>query len=232
MFNRDIRKYFGDKREKKKHSAIYRHYHDHTMVTEDDFTTCLSLIDQFRDIEGCVIECGVWRGGMIAGIAELLGKKRNYFLFDSFEGLPPAKEIDGESAIKWQKDVNSPGYYDNCRAEMKWAEEAMKKSGAENFRLVKGWFDKTIPVFELNEPIAILRLDGDWYDSTMVCLEHFFPHVAEGGLIILDDYYVWDGCSRALHDYLSAHKRGERIHDAYSSGCYLVKKSDGDARKL
>ncbi len=204
------------------------------MITRNEYVECLSLITQVKKLPGCIVECGVWRGGMMAGMAEVLGPKRHYYLFDSFEGLPPAKEIDGQAAIEWQKDTKSPGYYDNCKAEMEWAEKAMKKSGAANYKLVKGWFDNTVPTYKLDEPIALLRLDADWYDSTMVCLEHFFPKVAKGGLIILDDYYVWDGCSKALHDYLSKNKRPERIHEAYfyqypngkgykPTGCYLVK---------
>jgi len=217
-----------------KYSSVSKKYKEFTMLSQKEYVECLSLIDQYKQIEGCVIECGVWRGGMIAGIADVLGKDRNYYLFDSFEGLPPAKEIDGQSAIEWQKDVNSPGYHDNCKAEMDWAERAMKKSGATKYNLVKGWFDETIPTYQLKEPIAILRLDGDWYDSTMTCLEGLFDKVAKGGLIILDDYYVWDGCSKALHEFLSKHKKSERIFEAYSygfpkgkgvslTGCYLVK---------
>jgi len=204
------------------------------MVSPKEYIECLSLVSQFKKIDGCVIECGVWRGGMSAGIADVLGKDRKYYLFDSFEGLPEAKEIDGKSAIDWQKDVKSPGYYDNCKAEMNWAENAMKMSGAKNFELVKGWFNETIPSYKLNEPIAILRLDGDWYESTMTCLEGFFDKVVKGGVIIIDDYYVWDGCAKALHDFLSKHQKSERIFEAYSygfpkgkgmklTGCYLIK---------
>ena len=142
---------------------------------------------------------------MIAGFAEILGSNRAYFLFDSFEGLPPAKEIDGEAALAWQKDVNAPGYFDNCRAEMKWAEDAMKKSRVTNYKLVKGWFENTVPGYKLDEKIALLHLDADWYDSTMLCLVHLIPKVITGGVIILDDYYLWEGCRKATHDYLSQH---------------------------
>lgn len=217
-----------------KYSSVYQKFKEFTMLSQKEYIECLSLIAQFKNVEGCIIECGVWRGGMMGGIADILGKDRNYYLFDSFEGLPKAKEIDGQSAIEWQKDTTSPGYYDNCKAEMNWAEKAMKKSGAGNYTFIKGWFSETIPTYQLKEPIAVLRLDGDWYDSTMTCLEGFFNKVAKGGLIIIDDYYVWEGCSKALHDYLSKNQRTERIHEAYSygfpkgkgtklTGCYLIK---------
>lgn len=220
---KNTRRYLKAIKDQLVYGPVYKRYREFTMVQRNDFIDCLSLTAAFRKIPGCVIECGVWRGGMMAGIAEVMGPERNYFLFDSFEGLPPAKEIDGQSAIDWQKDVHSPTYFDNCRAEMEWAEKAMKRSGVPDYKLVKGWFSDTVPAFELKEQIAVLHLDGDWYDSTMVCLEHFFPKLAKGGLIILDDYYAWDGCSKALHDYLSANKLPEKIVRAYTSGCYLIK---------
>lgn len=220
------KKYLKEIQTDKVYKPIHKKYLEFTMVKRRDYIDCLKLVSQFKHISGSIIECGVWRGGMSAGIAEVMGTARNYYLFDSFEGLPDAKEIDGESAIAWQADKESPGYYDNCKAEMEWAQKAMQLAdvtGKASF--IKGWFDDTVPQFKTDEAIAVLRLDGDWYDSTMVCLEHLFPKVAEGGLIILDDYYAWDGCSKALHDYLSKYKRPERIIQAYSSGCYLIKKA-------
>src|SRR5262249_42322226 len=59
--------------------------------------------------------------------------------------------------------------------------------------------------------IAVLRLDGDWYDSTMICLRKFWNHVLPGGIIIIDDYFAWDGCTRAVHDFLSSIRANERI---------------------
>ena len=209
-----------------KYKRVYSKYKEHTMVSERDYIDNLGLVARFKALPGAVIECGVWRGGSIAGMTDLLGKERSYYLFDSFEGLPPAKEIDGIDAIHYQQDKDGPHYHDNCSAEKAWAVKAMEKTKAKNYFITKGWFEDTIPKFELNEPIAVLRLDGDWYESTMTCLTYLFPKVQPGGLIILDDYYVWDGCSRALHDYLSMHKRSERINRAYTAGCYLVKKDE------
>lgn len=207
------------------YAHAYRKYSKYTMVPQKDYIDCLSLVSKFKKINGCVIECGVWRGGMIAGIADVYGKERQYYLFDSFEGLPEPKEIDGEDALTWlASKEKAPNYYDNCKAEIEWAQKAMRKAKAPNVSFLKGWFNDTVTKFQPKEPIAILRLDGDWYDSTIVCLEYLFPHVAAGGLIILDDYYAWDGCSRALHDYLSKYKRSERITKAYTSGCFLIKK--------
>ena len=76
-------------------------------------------------------------------------------------------------------------------------------SGAPRYQLVKGWFKDTVPSFAPPGKIAVLRLDGDWYESTIVCLEHLFPHLAENALVIVDDYYAWEGCTRATNEFVS-----------------------------
>ena len=94
-----------------------------------------------------------------------------------------------------------------------------------NFECVKGWFDNTIPGFNKINSIALLRLDADWYDSTMVCLKHFYPKVAENGIILIDDYYTWMGCSRAVHDYLSSVKSASRVFRSPAGVAYLIKQT-------
>lgn len=152
---------------------------------------------------------------MSAAIAEIMGPDRDYFLFDSFEGLPPATEEDGEDAKRWQADTSSPTYYDNCSASIDFAQKAMSLSGAPNYKIIKGWFEDTVVGFVPPNPIAILRLDGDWYDSTMVVLDSQFKYLASDGIVIVDDYYSWDGCSRAVHDFLSKNQLTARITQVY-----------------
>lgn len=194
------------------------------MIPRSMFLDNLWLAERVRNIPGCVVECGVWRGGMSAGFCRVLGPERNYHLFDSFLGLPEAREIDGASAIEWQKNVQSPQYYDNCRAPVEFAREAMNRSGASAFQLIAGWFEDTVPKHRLNEPIALLHLDADWYDSTKVCLDTFFDQVATGGIIIIDDYHTWTGCSRAVHDFLSHRSAFEKI-EVFNENCYIIKLS-------
>jgi len=190
---------------------IYARFRDFTMIPKEIYTANLALAQELRDVPGAVVECGVWRGGMSAGIADILGPDRDYFLFDSFEGLPPAQPIDGSSALAWQAAKDSASYFDNCRAEADYAHRAMSASAAIRFHLVKGWFNETLPEFRPPAPISILRLDGDWYDSTLACLESLAKHMSPKGIIIVDDYYTWDGCSRAVHDFLSSRKLLSRI---------------------
>lgn len=201
---------------------IYVRNKQYTRVPPEMFIANLEVLEQFSDVEGLVVECGVWRGGMSAGMADLLGPERAYHLFDSFEGLPDAKGIDGQRALDWQE----AGEVDNCRAEEHYAQEAMERSNAAKFELHKGWFSDTLPKFKPAEPIAVLRLDGDWYSSTAECLNYLYPLVRKGGLILIDDYFAWTGCSRAVHDYLSANALADRIQSEDTMLGYMVKRED------
>ncbi|NVJ47329.1 MAG: class I SAM-dependent methyltransferase [Cytophagia bacterium] len=201
---------------------LFRKYQDFTMIPKNQYIANLRIVFNHRFVPGDIVECGVWKGGMIAGIAELIGTKKA-FLFDSYEGLPDAKEIDGETAIAWQKNLKGPYYFDNCSADERYALEAMSLSGC-NFESIKGWFDVTLAQASQIEKISILRLDADWYDSTYICLKELFPKVSKGGVIIIDDYFTWDGCSRAVHDYLSSISSLSKINCTDSVG--FIKKLD------
>ncbi len=216
-----------NRRLRKGFRGLYRKYRAYTMIHEASYVNNLELCARFAVISGSVAECGVWRGGMIAGMAEVLGAGRDYFLFDSFEGLPPAREdLDGASAVAWQKNSRSPAHYNNCTASEEEAAAAMKLSGATSFSLVKGWFNETIPRFTPPCDIAVLRLDGDWYESTRVCLENLYPHVAPGGIVIVDDYYNWDGCARAVNQFLdgfASRDTAPRLRQFHDLVAYLIK---------
>jgi O-methyltransferase len=205
---------------------VYNKFCEFTMIPEEEYIRNLFLAKQVSEIEGAIVECGVWRGGMIAGLASVFGLKKSYYLFDSFEGLPTAEKIDGMAAIQWQSEKYSPLYFDNCKAEMSFAENAMSISlpSTEKVFYVKGWFNKTLNTENFNDNIALLRLDADWYESTMSCLEFFFPKVVSGGLIIIDDYHMWEGCSKAVHDYLSQNNCTERISQFENRTAFILKK--------
>lgn len=212
--------------ENQKLEFVYNKFRDFTMIDKLFFFDNLILSNSINSIDGCIVECGVWRGGMIAAAYEYSNKKRNCILFDSFEGLPVVKENDGQAAKIWQETNNGVGL-DNCKAEISFATKAMELANSKKHKMIKGWFDKTTANYNFEEPIAILRLDGDWYDSTMVCLENLYPLVAENGLIIIDDYHAWDGCSRAIHDYLSKNNLPLRISQTKNGVCYIVNTKEG-----
>ncbi|RMF98502.1 MAG: hypothetical protein D6734_00090 [Candidatus Schekmanbacteria bacterium] len=210
------------------YEALYEDFQEYTRVPKEYFCANLTLINEYKELSGCVVECGVWRGGMMGGIASLLGDERHYYLFDSFEGLPPASEIDGKKALEWQahNDLN------NCSTDASFAHKAMKMAKAKNYHIIKGWFDKTLSSTEFEDNIAILRLDADWYSSTAHCLNYLYPKVREGGLIIIDDYYAWEGCAKAVHDFLSHNKLSDRIRQYKGLVCYIVKEKDAEIRMI
>jgi hypothetical protein len=188
---------------------------------------------------GAIVECGSWRGG--TSFAMLLAQRAAVgrvvlpvYLLDSFEGLPQAQERDGPLALKWQSGAYPEWFFDNCFADETEVKNVAIKLGFSEYeaRIRRGWFAETVPklVSELGpDGISLLRLDCDWYDSTILCLEHLMPIVQEGATVILDDYYAWDGCARALHDWLSRHDHPYRIKSLYSNlGVFFVKR-DGRA---
>jgi hypothetical protein len=195
---------------------IYERYRDATMIPRQAYLDNVAIAARVaRDpalFNDCVVECGTWRGGMSAGLRDVMGDHRTYHFFDSFSGLPPAKNIDGKSALRWQADTAAPTYFDNCTASEEEFRAVIARAGGSlsNCKIHSGFFADTVGTSDTG-PIAILRIDGDWYDSTMACLEALFPRVVAGGIVIIDDYGTWDGCTRALHDYLSAQKRPEAI---------------------
>jgi O-methyltransferase len=185
---------------------------------------------------GAIVECGSWRGG--TSFAMLLAQRAAVgrivlpvYLLDSFEGLPQAKERDGPLALKWQSGAYPEWFFNNCLADELEVKKTACSFGFSEFeaRIRRGWFAETVPKLASDlgpDSISLLRLDGDWYDSTILCLEYLMPIVQEGGIVIVDDYYAWDGCARALHDWLSHHDHPYRIKSLCSNyGAFFIKRN-------
>jgi O-methyltransferase len=205
---------------------LYQKYRKFTMIPRSIFVKNLMIARTVKKIPGAIVECGVWRGGMSAALAEALGEGRSHYLFDSFEGLPEPKAEDGSEAIAWKKagiEVNK----DNCKAEIEFATKAMRMAGVAEPHIIKGWFKDTLPRAKFDGKIAVLRLDGDWYESTMDCLTNLYDKVADGGVILIDDYYAWNGCARAVHDFLSLRKLPHVIRQYRGSVAYIMKNNEG-----
>jgi O-methyltransferase len=183
-------------------AQLYRKYRADTVISEFQFIDNLTLI-RLVSVDGDLVECGTWRGGMSAAMAEAQPGHRSV-LFDSYEGLPAFTDKDPDVLER------QPGVAYEASEEI--ARAVMQRSGGR-YEIRKGWFDDTVPKYAAEQPtIAVLRLDGDLYASTMVCLTHLFPRVAPGGLVIIDDYGgTWSGCTRAVHDYLSREARPEGL---------------------
>ena len=204
------------------YEEIYRKYQEYTMCEPWSYMSNLGLAASVT-VPGCVIECGVWKGGTSAGMAEVMGGERKHFLFDSFQGHVDPEPVDGPAAFGWQADKGGPQYYDNAEVGPEYADAAMRMAGAKDYTLVKGWFEDTLAAFVPPSPIAVLRIDCDWYKGAMTCMRALFPHLADEGILIADGYPDWDGYARAIHQYLAEYPGPTRINRTDSGLFYVVK---------
>jgi len=177
-------------------------------------------------IPGAFVECGVWKAGA-SGLMALANKHfssqpRNIFLFDAFDDIcEPDSTHDDKNLVAEIKKITASdkeeykgelkpltGVYDQWGGhgtlqEAKNLLEEKIKYPADHLFYIKGWFQNTVPEWKtkINE-IAILRLDGDWYESTKVCMDALYSKLVKGGVCIIDDYGYNTGCSKAVHEYL------------------------------
>jgi len=163
-----------------------------------------------RDVEragipGSFVECGTWKGGLsaiMAAIAHRYGDRRTTWYLDSFEGMPSPSEKDGNDTAEIEGDV--------LKASVADVEELVfgkLKLPKEKNRIVKGWFQDTIPrVKKEIGPIAILRMDADWYEATKFCIEELYEQVIPGGYLVFDDYGRWEGCRKAVEEFVAERK--------------------------
>jgi O-methyltransferase len=149
---------------------------------------------------------------MSAAILHLGGHSRHYYFCDSFKGLPPVTTEDGPEALKWQSDITGPRYFNNCAASIDEFSSVISTVGIcpDNIHTIAGFYEDTLPGLTVG-PIAVLRLDCDWYLSTLTCLEKFWDHLLPGALVIIDDYFDWEGCRKAVHHFLGSRKAPEAI---------------------
>lgn len=168
---------------------------------------------RFKDSPGVYVECGCAAGAQVIAL-RYGAPSKIIFAFDSFEGIPwPSNRDDQMPGIgllteEKRKKMPDPGkqVLESSGATVTSLETFMdhvQKSGVSYNKIyaIKGWFEKTVPeesVYLID--IAILRLDGDLYNSTWVCLQHLFPKVIQGGCVIIDDWTL-KGCQDACKEY-------------------------------
>jgi len=161
-------------------------------------------------LPGLLIEAGAARGGSAIVIAAAKAPERPMKVYDVFGMIPPPTERDGadvharyeQIAGGRAKGVGGETYYGYRDDLLTEVAESFSRLGVpleqNNVELIRGLFEDTIV---LDEPVAFAHLDGDWYESTMTCLERIAPRLVPGGRIVLDDYYKWSGCRTAVDEY-------------------------------
>lgn len=173
-------------------------------------------------IEGDVVECGVWLGGVSALMRDVCFQyegetHRSFWLFDTFEGMPPpgthdfkAGRQETDTLRKHGKLARTDGTNDWCRGDVDAVKSTMLKSGRSmsNVHLIKGKVEKTLTQESIPDKIALLRLDTDFYSSTKTELEVLVPRLATGGILLVDDYGAWAGARKACDEYFDDHLLG------------------------
>lgn len=175
-----------------------------------------------KKIPGDIVECGVWMGGMTMLMVfenMKVDTTRHFWLFDTFDGLPEpddekddprAKQIynDLQAGRKTPKIARSHEHGSMIDGKWNWGPLDVVKNNVlytgyppNNFHLVEGKVEDSIPVTTLPDKIAILRLDTDWYMSTKVELEYMYERLQSGGVLIIDDYCQWGGSKTAVHEF-------------------------------
>lgn len=199
----------------------------HTMVSPESLNNVQYCVERALadGVPGDLIETGVWRGGicvLMRGILKAHGvEDRRVWVADSFEGVPEADDsshpLDQEMALHNLNTVLSVSA-DAVRAVFKSYDLL-----DEQVEFLEGWFSETLPAAPI-ESLAVLRLDGDLYVSTMDSLSALYPKLSPGGFVIIDDYNMAP-CRAAVHEYRDAHGIKEEIQAADSVGVWWRKES-------
>jgi O-methyltransferase len=166
-----------------------------------------------QKITGSIVECGVWRGGSMMAVALTLRNLdcsgRDLYLYDTFEGMPKPEDVDvdvkGCPAMPiFRSTQTGEDSSDFCFATLPDVRAGMASTGYDQqlVHFVKGKVEQTIPS-KAPDKIALLRLDTDWYESTRHELEHLFPRLSYGGILIIDDYGYWQGAKKATDEYIA-----------------------------
>lgn len=193
--------------------AIVHRVAPYTMTSLERRAALIGAVDYVvrHRIEGAIVECGVWRGGSMMAVALALldrsQSQRELWLYDTFEGMsaPSAadRSYDGIAAQDHlDRTVRGTGVW--CEASLEEVIANLRSTGYpwERIHFVRGKVEDTIPA-TLPGPIALLRLDTDWYESTRHELRHLYPLLQPGGILIIDDYGHWQGARRAVDEYLA-----------------------------
>lgn len=186
----------------------------------DNIQFCVTDVIR-QKVPGDLIECGAWRGGacifMRAVLAAYGVKDRTVWVSDSFEGLPPPKEDKYPEAHIWQGG--------EMAVSLEEVQNNFKKYGLldDQVKFLKGFFIDTLPKAPI-ERLAVLRVDGDLYESVKQTLDYMYPKVSPGGYILLDDYGEHlPPARKAVDDYRKAHGITEPITRVDWSGAFWQK---------
>jgi len=215
-----------------------------TMLTMPRLFDLYDLVRQInlQGLRGDLVECGVWNGGAVGLMAlanfRYPGPVRKLHLFDSFEGLPQPTKADADIYSNYLLQVKADSAKADDRAQLTAIGACVGASqpAVEEFLIKRlgikkddlefhvGWFQDTVPAArETLGEIALLRLDGDWYESTKICISNLYDNVVMGGFVVIDDYGTFEGCRKAIDEFFDTRQiRPDYVHT--DSDCVYFRK--------
>ena len=176
-------------------------------------------------VPGIFLEAGVAMGGSAIVIAKTKARSRELRLYDVFEMLPPPAENDDSKSHAVYKDFLAGkvtgavdrNYVANASDLLAFTRENMRKTGvepdAENIHFIKGLYEDTLRV---EEPVAFAHIDCDWYDSVKLCIDRLADRVSPGGILLFDDYNSFQGCRKAVDEWLPNDPRFRVVHSDWT----------------
>ena len=184
-----------------------------TMISPKCLWAAISSVKYCLDhnINGDIVECGVWKGGCSIAMALKLkeyNSKKKVWMFDTFRGMTAPSEMDIhhsnkiDTFLKFKKSKKEK-HNDWCYSPLKEVLINIENAGVKEYtKIIKGDVLKTLNVNDnIPNKISILRLDTDWYESTKKELEVLFPKLVEKGILLVDDYGHWQGSRKAVDEY-------------------------------
>jgi len=205
---------------------IYRLIRPYTMLSEARLYSLFTLIKKvcLENIPGNFVECGVAAGGSTALVAAVIKRytkqPRWVYAFDCFDGMPAPTEQDkcrglSPDSIGWGTGT--------CSATKASVKEICNQLGVGNLvQLVKGYFQDTLPKMrDAVGMIALLHMDGDWYESTKTVISHLYQRISQHGFVQVDDYGFWDGCRQAIHEFEAENDLRFHLHPIDGTGVWF-----------
>jgi len=192
---------------------------NYSMISRERFLNNINSVEYIENnkIEGDIVEIGVWKGGSMLSMILSTKSNRDFYLYDTFEGMTEPTDLDLDYSNTPAKLILNDV---KCLSTLDEVKENIYKhtDKRENIHFIKGdiLLNKTFP-----SKIALLRLDTDWYESTKYELENFYTLVSDGGVIIIDDYGHWKGCRKAVDEFIK--DKNINLIPVDYTGVYFIK---------
>ena len=201
----------------------------HTMIGTKRLNNLQRCVEDVlaMNVPGDLIETGVWRGGatiLMRAVLKAYGVvDRTVWVADSFEGLPPPQPE------KYPHDAGDMHHtYRELIVSIEEVRANFERYGLldNQVQFLKGWFRDTLSDAPIKE-LAVIRLDGDMYESTMDSLINLYPKLSVGGYLIVDDYGAVASCRKAIEDYRDRNRIEDRIIAIDWTGVYWQRSHSG-----